>query len=57
MKAIFAGEVDPASVGLLAVTEESCTGCHNEKSPGFKGFNFEEMSAKIAHPYPEGMGQ
>lgn len=57
MKAVFAGEVDPASVGLLPVTEETCIGCHNEKSPGFDGFIFEEMVAKIAHPYPEGMGQ
>ena len=57
MKAVFAGEVDPDSVGLLTVTEEICISCHNEKSPGFDGFNFEEMVAKIAHPYPEGMGQ
>jgi hypothetical protein len=38
--------------GMIIPTEETCTACHNEKSPTFKGFNFEEMSAKIAHPNP-----
>jgi excinuclease UvrABC ATPase subunit len=34
-------------------TEELCTGCHNEESPSFKGFNFEEMWDKIKHPNPK----
>jgi hypothetical protein len=38
--------------GMIIPTEETCKACHNEKSPTFKGFNFEEMSAKIAHPIP-----
>ena len=31
---------------------EFCTKCHNEGSPTFKGFNFDEYYAKIAHPVP-----
>jgi hypothetical protein len=27
--------------------------CHNEESPTFAGFNFDESWAKIAHPVPE----
>ncbi len=53
MKAITAGTTDGATVGLISPTAETCTGCHNEESPTFKGFNFEEASAKIAHPIPE----
>lgn len=34
--------------------ENGCKGCHNEKSPTFKEFKFEEMWAKIAHPVPKG---
>lgn len=52
-KAILAGEITAASVGLLEVSEATCLTCHNEKSPTFKGFNFEEKFAKIAHPYPK----
>ena len=39
--------------GMLAVTEATCTKCHNDKSPTFEGFNFEEMKAEIAHPNPQ----
>ena len=31
---------------------EGCTQCHNEESPTFKGFVFEERWAEIAHPIP-----
>jgi hypothetical protein len=40
------------AAGLVLPTEETCTGCHNDKSPTFKGFDFAEYSAKIAHPDP-----
>ncbi len=40
--------------GMIIPTEETCLTCHNDKSPGFTGFNFEEMKAKIAHPNPQG---
>lgn len=42
------------AAGMVIPTEETCKGCHNEKSPTFKAFNYEEMHAKIAHLYPEG---
>ena len=29
-----------------------CTGCHNDASPTFKGFNYDEMWAKIQHKKP-----
>ena len=32
--------------------EELCVKCHNEESPVFKGFNFEERWAKIKHSVP-----
>ena len=35
-----------------AAIEKQCRTCHNEESPNFKGFNFEEMWAKIKHPVP-----
>jgi len=38
--------------GLILPTEEVCKTCHNEESPTFKGFDFAEYSAKIAHPNP-----
>lgn len=54
MKQIFSGEVEGATVGLMTSTEETCVGCHNEESPTFKGFDFDEYYGKITHPYPEG---
>lgn len=53
MKAVTAGTTEPASVGLVMPTEKVCVTCHNEKSPSYKGFNFDEMVKKIAHPMPE----
>jgi hypothetical protein len=53
MVAITTGEIEGASVGLVAPDEKTCVKCHNEESPTFTGFKFEEMSKKIAHPIPE----
>lgn len=33
--------------------EEFCTGCHNDQSPTFKGFDYESYWAKIQHYKPE----
>lgn len=33
--------------------EKLCVKCHNEESPAFKGFNFEEKWAKIKHNIPD----
>ncbi len=38
--------------GLVIPNEEICLKCHNDKSPTFVDFDFEEMSPKIAHPDP-----
>jgi len=38
--------------GMIEPTEAVCKSCHNEQSPTFKGFNYAEMAAKIAHPNP-----
>jgi hypothetical protein len=53
MKQLVAGEVEPASVGLVEPTEALCKTCHNEKSPTYKPFDFKTASAKIAHPTPK----
>ncbi len=50
-KAIAAGLVDFKD---NAAIEKTCKKCHNEKSPTFKGFKFEQMWAKIKHPIPKG---
>jgi hypothetical protein len=52
MKDIAAGKVEMASVGMIKPTKETCVKCHNEESPTFKGFNFEEAVKKIAHAKP-----
>ncbi len=49
-KAVAAGMVDFSKEGSI---EAACKTCHNEKSPTYKGFKFEEMWAKIAHPVPK----
>jgi hypothetical protein len=38
--------------GMIMATEQVCKKCHNEESPTYKGFNFAEAKAKIAHPDP-----
>ncbi len=53
MEGITKGTISAESVGLIQPSEQLCRGCHNEKSPGFKGFNFEEAKKKIAHPIPK----
>ena len=41
------------AAGLVEIDAASCTGCHNEKSPTFKGFEFETWVKKINHPTPK----
>lgn len=40
------------AAGLTEISEAICTACHNEKSPTFKAFNYEEYLAMVAHPDP-----
>jgi hypothetical protein len=35
--------------GLVEPDEKLCVGCHNEKSPTFKGFNYKEMIDEVRH--------
>jgi hypothetical protein len=53
MVAIMSGEIEGASLGLTIPDEKTCITCHNEESPTFEGFKFEEMVKKIAHPIPD----
>lgn len=55
-KSKHAKDVDGAKkLGMTSINvadgsaEAQCKTCHNEKSPTFKGFNFEESWKKIAH--------
>ena len=41
------------AAGLWIPNEATCTKCHNEESPTFKGFKYDEFVAKIAHPLPK----
>lgn len=50
-KAIAAGMTDFKDAAAI---EKFCKTCHNEKSPTFKEFKFEEMWGKIKHPVPKG---
>lgn len=52
MQAITDGGLDGATVGLIKPDEMLCKKCHNEESPTYKEFNYDEMYAKIAHPVP-----
>jgi len=53
MEAIYTGTEKSETYGLVIPTEETCKQCHNEKSPMFKEFKFDEAYAKIAHNIPE----
>ena len=50
MQGIYTGELNGAEYGLLSISEDTCKACHNETSPTFKPFNFEERVKEIAHP-------
>lgn len=41
------------AAGLIIPTEENCVKCHNEESPTYKEFKFDEFWEQIAHPVPE----
>jgi hypothetical protein len=40
------------AAGMWEPNEKTCTGCHNDESPSFAGFNYEEAFEKIKHPIP-----
>lgn len=39
--------------GMIEPTKEVCTKCHNEESPTYKPFKYEERVKEIAHPNPQ----
>ena len=53
MKSITMGEIEGKSVGLVTPDKAVCEGCHNDESPSFESFDFDEMFKKIAHPMPD----
>lgn len=50
-KAVAAGLTDFKDADTI---EKFCKTCHNERSPNFKEFKFEEMWGKIKHSVPKG---
>lgn len=40
------------AAGLLIPNEKTCIKCHNEESPTYKPFDYDERSKLIAHPKP-----
>jgi nitrate/TMAO reductase-like tetraheme cytochrome c subunit len=50
---IMKDQAAAVAAGMVIPTEKTCAGCHNEKSPTFKGFEYAKMWAQIAHPIPE----
>jgi hypothetical protein len=52
MKDISAGKEDGTKYGMLKSDEAQCKTCHNEKSPTFKGFDYQAYWDKIKHPVP-----
>jgi hypothetical protein len=43
------------AAGLWSPDEHTCTTCHNQESPTFKGFDFKTFAAKIEHANPKKM--
>lgn len=50
--AIMKDRTKSLASGLILPEEKVCKKCHNEESPHYKGFNYTEYVAKIAHPDP-----
>lgn len=50
---VMKDQAQATTAGLVIPNEKTCTGCHNEESPTFKGFDFTTYVAKIAHPNPQ----
>lgn len=56
-KKVMEDHAKSVSLGMKDYTAEGsikaqCVTCHNDKSPTYKEFNFEEKWKKIAHPVP-----
>ncbi len=52
MIAIADGTTKGSTVGLTTITAETCTSCHNKKSPTYKPFDYAVRVKEVAHPAP-----
>lgn len=52
MIGIADGSVKCESVGLIPISAETCTVCHNKKSPTYKPFDYAARVGDVAHPAP-----
>lgn len=52
-KSVMENKEEAIANGLIMPTKETCLKCHNEESPVYKPFDFDERWAKIAHPLPK----
>ncbi|MDH4038730.1 MAG: multiheme c-type cytochrome [Candidatus Krumholzibacteria bacterium] len=52
MEGLMTGAIEAASVGMVTPDDKLCVTCHNDKSPTFKGFDYDKYVEKIAHPIP-----
>ncbi len=50
------GREEAIAKGLVIPDEKLCRTCHNEESPAYKEFHFEEFKKKIEHPKPKAEG-
>ncbi|MBL7024879.1 MAG: cytochrome c family protein [Candidatus Marinimicrobia bacterium] len=56
MQGIYSDSLKASDYSLVTIpSEETCLKCHNERSPSFKPFNYEERVKEIAHPFPKDM--
>ncbi len=51
-KSVMQSREKSMAKGLIMPTEAVCLECHNEESPHYKGFNYEEYLEKVTHPIP-----
>jgi hypothetical protein len=51
-KTIMSSREKSLANGLILPDKKLCEGCHNDKNPFHKPFNYEEAKKKIAHMKP-----
>lgn len=51
-KTVMQNQEKAIARGLIIPSEQLCLECHNEESPHYKGFNYDEYVKKIDHPIP-----
>jgi len=52
MLGIADGSINGAELGLTKIVAETCTSCHNSKSPTYKPFDFAKRVKEVSHPVP-----